>query len=136
MRPFKKRQTYWWKCWNCGAMNKSLTLLKSKSTGEVVGRIIKCCNCGHELRMLDSVAAEANDINGQTCAGDQYCIRLRHCKYKDCILYNKKWNPDETEESKSCSGKCGCCNNKNCCNRCKDYPNKIKITFNNCHKFL
>lgn len=144
MREFYKSETYWWKCYNCGCNNKVLTHLHSPN-GELVGRTLKCCNCGYEFKMLRKPEDEIMGIEGRITPGEQWCIRLRGCPHKDCPLYNKRWkypSGKDDDNTKPDSGqgckpgcKCGC---KDCRFFCNGYcnPTKLTININNSPKFL
>jgi hypothetical protein len=147
MRAFEESETYWWKCYNCGCNNKVLTNLHTPS-GELVGRTLKCCNCGYEFKMVMKPEDEMLSLNSELIPGEQYCIQLRGCPHKKhCPLANKPWplypkNKNNPNPEPVIPDKCGCkCENCKYRHTCRFYctngkPTKLQININNSPKFL
>ena len=95
MRTYKE-DTYlhFEKCHICGTKNKMRTVLVNKLTGEEIGYIVRCCNCGNTLLFLSD-----NDLSLNSYLGNNFkisrkeCHRLNDCKHMDCPLYGIRENP-------------------------------------------
>ena len=146
MREFARSEHMLEKCHYCGCKNKLYTDIVDKSTGEIAGHTLRCCNCGRIVEFIDPNYAGIynksnlpiiNYMNGKFIAGKQKCIQESYCPHKNCELYGTcpPRKPPEDNNHKSypdCGYNCDSCEY-----HCDfQYRNKLTIKSKNEPRFL
>ena len=127
MREIELYEIFKFKCPVCGARNKVYTELLDYHC-KFVGYSLKCCKCGaYKEFFLDYY--NNGKIHPDYHSGEQYCMMLQFCNWKDCKIRGKKLRrpPHDdgadrrnTDYSKN---KCKFCDGTLCsyCNQTIDY---------------